>query len=433
MLTKNPKSIKITVELILGKTKKILCEVINAYTPDFIISSTLKWQRTESLVQWKSRKLTDKICTSYPVPVYVVPAKRMFDFERKLAKQFANPISTSEEELSTKNNFIHPKLIHANSEMSPAIISAEQNYSSEDIYSPKLACIVDDKDSVIAEGNDDIDDDNADQLSINSVSSSSSLQTKLHRTARKHRQIMARKIDEITKDLTLDQAKKQLSKLDIVIESSLQFSLELDTMPDLDMETRNANLNNLKSIMKGVSGGAKPMRSMLDVGPLPKLKLKKTSSPISTQHHKSKIQFSANSKKIDENGALGNTKDYSLKPIRSYNEPSSVSTDGRSIHSVSHSSYGETLRKIRSNESTKKSSIRHSNTTSSNTSSNSSGGSRWGLFSLFRGSGSSSTHTKSGRSMSSSGSESENDYIGFRPAPPPNTTKKKSSKTVRAK
>ncbi|CCE62919.1 hypothetical protein TPHA_0D02830 [Tetrapisispora phaffii CBS 4417] len=78
------KKIKITIEIVINKTLRTLIDATNIYNPDFIVLSTLKWRRTDDLVKWKSTYINDKVATEFPVPVFLVPVKRLNDFEINL-------------------------------------------------------------------------------------------------------------------------------------------------------------------------------------------------------------------------------------------------------------------------------------------------------------------------------------------------------------
>lgn len=100
ILNPNLPSLKFTVQVMLGKTKNTLINAINEHKPDFIVVSTLVWERDSNLVSWKSRRLVDVLCTMFPIPVIVVPAKRLYRLELEL-QDFFN--STSSAHKSTKS------------------------------------------------------------------------------------------------------------------------------------------------------------------------------------------------------------------------------------------------------------------------------------------------------------------------------------------
>ncbi|SMN22260.1 similar to Saccharomyces cerevisiae YDR475C JIP4 Protein of unknown function [Maudiozyma saulgeensis] len=80
LLLNNPsRDIKLTIEITVGKTINCLCNTTNIYTPDLIVTSNLN---VEAVVKWKSNYISDKLCSSFPIPVIVVPALYMNNFEK---------------------------------------------------------------------------------------------------------------------------------------------------------------------------------------------------------------------------------------------------------------------------------------------------------------------------------------------------------------
>ena len=87
LLSKHPKSIKVTVEIVIGKSVNILNEMVNVYMPDLFVMAKKK---VTSEVRWHSVHLTDKFLKHSPVPVCVVFVKPMYQFEIDLANEFSN-------------------------------------------------------------------------------------------------------------------------------------------------------------------------------------------------------------------------------------------------------------------------------------------------------------------------------------------------------
>lgn len=83
LINKPEKEIKLTIEATVGKTINCLCDMTNIYMPDLIVLSNLN---IDTCVNWKTKSdyVSDKICTSFPIPVIVVPALYMTNFEKKL-------------------------------------------------------------------------------------------------------------------------------------------------------------------------------------------------------------------------------------------------------------------------------------------------------------------------------------------------------------
>lgn len=85
LLLNNPqKSIKLTIEITVGKTINCLCNTTNIYTPDLIVTTNLN---VETMVKWKSNYISDKLCRSFPIPVVVLPTLYMNSFEKSLEFQ----------------------------------------------------------------------------------------------------------------------------------------------------------------------------------------------------------------------------------------------------------------------------------------------------------------------------------------------------------
>lgn len=86
LLSKTPKSIKVTVEIVIGKSRPMLNEMVNVYMPDLFV---LCKKKVTSEVRWKSIHLTDNFVKHSPVPVCVVFAKPMYQFELDLESEFS--------------------------------------------------------------------------------------------------------------------------------------------------------------------------------------------------------------------------------------------------------------------------------------------------------------------------------------------------------
>ncbi|KAK5778456.1 hypothetical protein RI543_004121 [Arxiozyma heterogenica] len=91
LLSKHPTSIKVTVEIVIGKSVNILNEMVNVYMPDLFVMAKKK---VTSEIRWHSVHLTDKFLKHSPVPICVVFVKPMCQFEIDLANQFSNDSNT---------------------------------------------------------------------------------------------------------------------------------------------------------------------------------------------------------------------------------------------------------------------------------------------------------------------------------------------------
>ncbi|SCV02740.1 LAMI_0H02542g1_1 [Lachancea mirantina] len=81
------KAIKVTVEIVVGRATRIMSQALNVYSPNLVVLGTPRSKDTDSLVLWKSRALTDKLCQSFPVPVILVPAQKLANFETELLRE----------------------------------------------------------------------------------------------------------------------------------------------------------------------------------------------------------------------------------------------------------------------------------------------------------------------------------------------------------
>lgn len=119
LLSKRPKSIKVTVEIVIGKSVNILNEMVNVYMPDLFVMAKKK---VTSEIRWHSVHLTDKFLKHSPVPICVVFVKPMYQFEIDLANQFSNDTKTT-----TKTTTATTDIDDEGEENKP--ISSKPNYS----------------------------------------------------------------------------------------------------------------------------------------------------------------------------------------------------------------------------------------------------------------------------------------------------------------
>ncbi|CCK69711.1 uncharacterized protein KNAG_0C06150 [Huiozyma naganishii CBS 8797] len=101
LLSKSKKSIKVTVEIVIGKSRDVLQDMYNVYTPDLFVLSK---KGPSSQIEWKSKLLVDNFVTTAPTPVIVVAAKAMSQFELKVQAQFL-AASTVNEDAPLKGKF----------------------------------------------------------------------------------------------------------------------------------------------------------------------------------------------------------------------------------------------------------------------------------------------------------------------------------------
>lgn len=83
----NPSIIaRISIELALGKSKDVLKDMYKLYEPNLVSTgSKANLKRSAPLKSWTSSKISDRLVKNFPLPVIVVPAMKMNDFEENLA------------------------------------------------------------------------------------------------------------------------------------------------------------------------------------------------------------------------------------------------------------------------------------------------------------------------------------------------------------
>ncbi|CAK9441653.1 uncharacterized protein LODBEIA_P55210 [Lodderomyces beijingensis] len=83
MLVINPNKIaKVSIELVAGKTKAVLKDMYRLYEPNLVCTGTKPNLSVGApLRSWTSSKLTDRLVKNFPLPVIVVPAVNMCNFE----------------------------------------------------------------------------------------------------------------------------------------------------------------------------------------------------------------------------------------------------------------------------------------------------------------------------------------------------------------
>ncbi|QLG74905.1 hypothetical protein HG535_0H02320 [Zygotorulaspora mrakii] len=380
-------TIKVTVEIVIGKTEKIMVDAVNVYSPDICVSATLKWERTENLVVWKSNKLTDTLCTKFPVPVFVAPVKRMWEVETSLEKCFQPIIiggsesasDSSPEETSATGQYS----VLDNSE-TPSVISLTSNSGNLDSYT--------ESDVSDSEGG----------------SSIVSLKERLVLFSKKHRQDLTKSLREIDNAAHDTHLQKQSKSLNFIIESSLNFSSGIERISKNYSGQDETGLDRLKRV---ITGGTEIVsnhkKSMLDVDDVPKKSSDRKIS--STKPRKGAIKFAPTVNPKDGNRALGKSKmkqpesgresfiKRDLSPLRQSTSITVASGSGETQNTNSNS-----IRKVRSSNSLY--STKSNDSVVSNGSAKKKSG---GFLSIFR-----SGRSRSTSRRNSSGSESDRASMG---------------------
>ncbi|EJS41737.1 YOR019W [Saccharomyces arboricola H-6] len=383
-------SVKVTLEIVIGKTKKTLLDAINVHTPDFLVIATLKHKRDENLVVYKSRKLTDVFAVSFPIPVFIVPSKRMYSFELNLQRQTNEHFSNK-----SKNNYTNNQCTDKN--------------NTNSLMSKKNALAGVSSDISIDSYAEDFKMQNYTNKHTNS--SEDSITRKLVNVAKNSR----KKITGDIKTLHNDEKQKKsttkgalLMKLDIIITGSLKSSLEIDKMPrkESSQPSHKEQITSFKNSLIGNESKGKIFRkSLIPDSPSQEQDTSKIIEPSSSPT--SQIKFATTVKHRDGIAALGKVKN--LPDIRHSNSfekenssgPSDKSSSTDNSISLRKVKSASTLRKVKTNESSSSTGSRKSSSSFSTVNTFTGGG--VGIFKVFK-SGSSSENKISSR-RNSTGSD----------------------------
>lgn len=92
----NPNIIaKISVDLTVGYTKDVLKDMYKLYEPNLVCLGAKQNSRISApLRSWRSSKITDRLVKNFPLPVIVVPAMNMRNFELNLADEIQKRYSS---------------------------------------------------------------------------------------------------------------------------------------------------------------------------------------------------------------------------------------------------------------------------------------------------------------------------------------------------
>ncbi|QLL30816.1 hypothetical protein HG536_0A06310 [Torulaspora globosa] len=374
-------TVRVTVEIVIGKTKKIILDAMNVYTPEFCTSTTLRWERTDKLVQWKSKNLSDVLCTKYPIPVFVIPVKRMYDLEQELQEEFPPKAS----------HLSYDSLQIAQSQSPPSAGKLEDSKSQVG-QSPIL--LIETADS---ESSSDFSDSITDTSSIRSISKSN-----LIAAAKKHREDISRSLKEFENQKHDSKVTKLLEKLDLILKSSLDFSLQVQNMTQNDSE---AGFEKLKRVITGeTSSVSASKKSMLDVADAPKRNVYK--NVPDSRPRNSQIKFASDVTSKDGRRALGNkakpTSADVSPPLRRSISPLELERPPRRSHDeplrrMKSAQSSNTIRKVRSASNISR--VKSNDSVASDSSSSSK--KKGGFLSIFKGSGSRSRSTSRHNSIGS--------------------------------
>lgn len=128
----NPNIIaKISIELALGKSREVLKEMYKLYEPNLVSTgSKANLKRSAPLKSWTSSKISDRLVKNSPLPIIVVPAMKMNDFEDQLAVDINNRYFAGKK-ISRRSTLSSSR----NSEFSNSVNRSEEPQTEDDDYS----------------------------------------------------------------------------------------------------------------------------------------------------------------------------------------------------------------------------------------------------------------------------------------------------------
>jgi len=335
------KPVKITIEVATGKTLSVLKDAINVYHPDMIIRATLKHERTKSLVGWKTYNLNDTLAGRYPVPVCLIPAKRMSQFELQLQHHF----HPTEEQYKKKpfEMLISKGVFDSNDSSMDSLIKtcsklevSNKNYNvTDDTITSKTGHI--------EEENDDFAISSADSKSINTselesteINYNSSFNNLLN-LVRHHKAQLFLKLQTIDNDANIGRLDKKLLELDSIVDKSTRLAIDLDNSFTEDYDS------NIESLKKVITGGR-------DITKTKSMTEEYSGSGRRHSHPQpkgDKLHFSTSTKTTDGSHGLGNHKTRSVLDSKKIKRLSLPEETLRKTHST------DGLRKQKSNESSR--------------------------------------------------------------------------------
>ncbi|CCD25413.1 uncharacterized protein NDAI_0F00940 [Naumovozyma dairenensis CBS 421] len=308
LIVPDDKIIKITIEIIVGKTKRALIDVFNVYNPDLVVGSTLRWRRTENLVEYtKTRRLIDNLCRRFPIPIFIIPAKRMFQFEMNLQKQLTLPSNIPGVRKAALED-IHSIPIEFS--MLPSSDSLTAGYTKGDESPPNIPSDTNtssEEDDEEKEGEEGMNEEKS-VRSFRTVDSVLSAKRKLCLMARAHRKDMLDMLNSVQFDPTLTHEQQQLKKVDVVLNKSLIFSLEIDEM-NQEVDDDQVGFERLAKVITGGKQYAQQLSMTAMANNPPKNIMKKgnignSMVPPSSASASSQIKFARDVKHQDGTAAL---------------------------------------------------------------------------------------------------------------------------------
>ncbi|PIS53118.1 hypothetical protein CJI97_002779 [Candidozyma auris] len=103
---------KVSVEIIDSHTKDALKDMYKLYEPNLVcVGSKVNTKNSAPLKSWQSSRLSDRLVKNFPIPVIVVPASNMGEFEKNLSEQMNREAEGDfSKEVSSEDPPIDPKI-----------------------------------------------------------------------------------------------------------------------------------------------------------------------------------------------------------------------------------------------------------------------------------------------------------------------------------
>lgn len=371
------RSVKVTIELVVGNTLTSIVDAVNAYQPDLMVASTLRWERTDNLILWKSELLIDKLATTFPVPLFVVPARRMHLFENSIQDSFLRKKVVKEKETKTQNpqaNETNARKMGTLGPVERRLVGADSFTAGFNLKRPSLGRSVSTPIAEEAIENDSEDDSGANTDSSSMISEDDlagySMKERLHMKARHFRTETSRMLQELEDSKEITHSEAQIKKVEAIIRQTVKFSIEIEDLSTDEEGDEDSDAPGLSKLKRVITGGTvvnptnrqtKSMLSVLDTPNSKKKKrpIKKLHEKISSDRSTSSIKFATGVKNGDGNNALGNSvhgrpqiqvhaasenSSPRLTPVRSHNQ----SSHRNSLNPMKSSS---SLRRVKSNDS----------------------------------------------------------------------------------
>lgn len=140
----NPEVIaKVSIELAVGKSKKVLQEMYKLYEPNLVATGSKPNTNIGApLRSWTSSKVTDRLVKNFPLPVIIVPAVNMSSFEAQLELDINSKYDKSLKDVDLGTESVNARILNKAKKVTNTPKEEEENdtdsissMSSEESYS----------------------------------------------------------------------------------------------------------------------------------------------------------------------------------------------------------------------------------------------------------------------------------------------------------